>query len=80
PGTATAGDDYTATSGNLIFNPGETSLTFEVRIKTDDILDPNETVLLELSNPDDATLGTPSTATLTIKESGFGIYLPIILK
>ena len=55
-------------------------MTFDVRIKTDDILDPNETVLLELSNPDDATLGTPATATLTIRESGFGIYLPIILK
>jgi len=79
-GTATAGDDYTSTSGTLIFNPGQTSLTFEVRIRTDSILDPNETVLLELSNPDDATLGTPATATLTIRETGFGIYLPIILK
>ena len=34
-GTATAGDDYTATSGTLTFDPGETSQTIAVPI-TDD--------------------------------------------
>jgi hypothetical protein len=65
-GTATAGSDYTPVSGVLTFAPGVTSQTFPVPI-LDDLLDePDETVALTLSVPTNATLGTPSAATLTI--------------
>jgi hypothetical protein len=87
PGTATAGDDYTSKSDRLLFAPGETSQTFSITIKDDALAEGNETVMLTLSNPDDATLGTPSTATIIILDDeqpeeplGTAIYLPVIFR
>ena len=65
-GTAEAGSDYTAASGTLTFDPGETSKTFAVTIADDDVIEASETVTLTLSDPANADLGTTSTATLTI--------------
>ena len=65
-GTATAGSDYTATSGTLTFAPGETSKTFTIPITNDTVVDSNETVKLSLTSPTNAVLGTPASATLTI--------------
>jgi hypothetical protein len=82
-GTATAGDDYIAVGDVLIFLPGETSKTFSVPIKDDALPEGNETVLLTLSNADDAVLGT-SQATLTIADDEspeqFEIFLPYITR
>jgi uncharacterized delta-60 repeat protein len=47
-GTATAGSDYTATSGTLIFAPGETSKTVAVPITNDSADEPDETFVLNL--------------------------------
>jgi hypothetical protein len=66
PGTATAGSDYTTVSGTLSFSPGQTSKTFSVPILEDTDVEGSETVNLALSSPTGATLGTPSTAVLTI--------------
>ena len=49
-------DDYTATSGTLTFNAGETSKTFTVSVKEDLIPENNETVQLTLSNPSNTTV------------------------
>ncbi|MGE3780686.1 MAG: PQQ-dependent sugar dehydrogenase, partial [Pirellulaceae bacterium] len=66
-GTATAGGDYTATSGTLTLAPGELSRTFTIPILDDTAVEPNETIYLALSAPGGgATLGTPATAVLTI--------------
>ncbi|MCP4689532.1 MAG: DNRLRE domain-containing protein, partial [Desulfobacterales bacterium] len=65
-GTATAGQDYTATSGTLTFAPGETTKTFTVPILDDGVLEPDETVMLALSNPENAAPGEQISAILTI--------------
>lgn len=65
-GTATAGSDYTGTSGLLIFAPGVTSQAFLVTILNDTLDELDETVFLALSAPTNATLGPPNAATLTI--------------
>ena len=55
-GTAVAGSDYTATSGRLTFNAGETSQTVQVTVLTDQEDESDETLTLTLSNPSQATL------------------------
>jgi hypothetical protein len=47
-GTAIADSDYTATSGTLIFNAGETSKTVIVKVIGDTLAEPNETFFLNL--------------------------------
>lgn len=49
-GSAIAGLDYTATSGTLTFNPGETSKTVAVQSLNDANIESNETFFLNLGN------------------------------
>ena len=62
-GTATAGNDYSATIDTLTFAPGQTNRTFTIPISDDTVPDPNEIFFVTLSNPVNAILGTPSVAT-----------------
>ncbi|MCY4664815.1 MAG: hypothetical protein OXC00_09125, partial [Acidimicrobiaceae bacterium] len=55
-GAATAGDDYTHSSGELAFAVGEQSMTIDVPIIDDDMDEADETFLLELSDPQGASL------------------------
>ena len=55
-GTATSGSDYTATSGTLTFNAGDTSQTVLVAVLTDSDDEGQETLTLTLSNASQATL------------------------
>ena len=74
PGTATAGPDYTSVSATLNFLEGETRQTFTVPIINDFVGEPNETVLLVLTNgTGGATLGTIPNATLTILNDDSGV-------
>ena len=50
-GTASAGSDYEAVSGTLVFAPGETSKTVSVPVHGDAALEPDETFTLTLSSP-----------------------------
>jgi uncharacterized repeat protein (TIGR01451 family) len=67
-GTAKAGQDYTATSGSLVFAPGQTQRSFNVGIISDTLTEYWETVDLELHNPQNAKLGYPGVATLNIQD------------
>src|SRR5439155_15200399 len=69
-GTASSRSNYTPAFGTLRFIPGETSKSFKVFITDDQIANGDKTVNLVLSNPaGGVTLGSQSTATLTIKDN-----------
>ena len=55
-GTATSGGDYLAlTAGTLSFAAGEVSKTIDVTVNGDDTDEPDETLLVRLSSPSNAT-------------------------
>jgi hypothetical protein len=66
-GTATAGADYTSTSGTLTFLPGVTTQTVSVDVIGDVLNEANETFTVNLTSPVNAT-GTPN-GTVTITEN-----------
>ncbi|MFM6307857.1 MAG: Calx-beta domain-containing protein, partial [Dolichospermum sp.] len=69
-GTATAPSDYNNTAITVNFANGETSKTVTIPIVNDSQFETDETINLSLSNPQGgATLGTQTTAVLTILES-----------
>ena len=55
--TATAGSDYTATSGDLIITAGQTTRTIGVAIKGDRLAELTETFAVNLSAATNATIG-----------------------
>src|SRR4029077_20978214 len=55
-GTATAGSDYQAASGTLTFAPGETSKTVPIQVIGDRLAEANETFVVNLSGPTNATI------------------------
>ncbi len=70
-GTATAGGtDHTTVGGTITFNPGEQDFQQQIVGIVDDLLDEeNETIILTLSNPTNATLGGQTTLTYTITDN-----------
>ena len=66
-GSATSGTDYTAiTGGTLTFTAGTTSQTFTVAVTGDTTDELNETVVVTLSDPTNATIATATgTGTIT---------------
>ncbi len=67
--SATAGSDYTNTSGTLTFTNGVTAQTITVPIIDDSAIETNETFAITLSSPSGATLVSPSAAIVTIVEN-----------
>ena len=75
-GSATAGSDYTATSGTLTFADGVATQSFTVPIINDTDIEGDETVTLTLSGATNgALIGTPNPATLTILSDDAPILL-----
>jgi hypothetical protein len=75
-GTAVPGLHYFPTNGTLVFTNGVTNQTFGVQIIDTSTVQPNETVLLELLNPTNGVMGSPSAATLTIKDNTGSFVVP----
>ena len=69
-GTATAGSDYTATSGTLTFSAGQTSKTITVAIRGDTLAEPNETFTVQLNSPTKAVLGTATGVGTILSDDG----------
>jgi hypothetical protein len=64
-GTATAGSDYQAANGTVVFAPGETAKTFAVNVTGDFTPEANEDFLVNLSSPVNAVLsGLPGKGTI----------------
>ena len=66
-GTATAGTDYTAGTGSLTFDAGDSSKTISVTVAGDDVDEPNETFTVTLAVQSGATI-EDGTATGTITD------------
>jgi uncharacterized delta-60 repeat protein len=75
-GSALAGLDYIATNGTFVFTNGQTSQTFSVIVINNTIVQPDKTVLLQLSNPTGGILLAPYAATLTIHDTSGSYVVP----
>lgn len=65
--TAVNPGDYTISpTSQVVITPGQTSATITIAVKEDPMKEPDETVIVVLDLPTNATLGTPMTYTLTI--------------
>ncbi|MHC4620321.1 MAG: Calx-beta domain-containing protein, partial [Planctomycetota bacterium] len=68
-GTATNGDDYVLAPKTLLtFNIGETSKDISIPLVEDDLVEDEETIVLELSNPVNAKLGAITQHTAKIRD------------
>ena len=68
--TATRGaTDYTLAAGTLTFLPGDTSANVSITVNDDALDEDDETVIVDLSSPSNATLGSPSSHTYTIQDN-----------
>ena len=75
---ATAGSDYEAASGQVVFNDGETERTISVNITDDSDEEGNETFTLTLKNPVGLVLPADPTATGTILDDDGSAGGPMI--
>ncbi|MBI3414274.1 MAG: hypothetical protein HY043_02965 [Verrucomicrobia bacterium] len=70
--TATAGTDYTETTGSLTFALGEKLKLVSIPILNDALKEPNETFRFTLTNAVGTSLGTQKSATITIQDNDPG--------
>ncbi|PYS46284.1 MAG: hypothetical protein DMF68_19575, partial [Acidobacteria bacterium] len=68
-GAASSRCDYATTVGTLQFASGETSKTIFIPVVNDSYAEGQESFTIRLSNPTGATLGSNSTATITIVDN-----------
>lgn len=78
-GSAKAGTDYTAVSGTLTFQAGQSMKTVSIPISNDESVEPDRTFTFTLSNPTGGTLGE-SSATMTIRNDDVVAVLPPVIR
>ncbi|MFM7136398.1 MAG: S8 family serine peptidase [Planctomycetota bacterium] len=71
-GTAKSGrtGDYTATSGTLTFNPGETSKSITVAVQNDRLVEQDETFFIDLSRASGATIAVGQATGTILNDDG----------
>src|SRR5919106_2804113 len=74
-GTATAGSDYVAASGSATFAPGEVEKPVVVLINGDTVDETQETYFLDISNVQNATVGTSRGNGVIVDDDGPTISL-----
>ncbi len=68
-GTGSSPSDYDDPTQTIFFDDGQTSATFDVFINDDNLVEGNETIVLQLTGPAGVTLGNTNTqTTLTITD------------
>ena len=74
-GTAKAPGDYTAPSGSLTIGSGESSGTIPIQTNTDNVIEPDETLVVTLTDAQTANgtagVGSPRSATTAIQDPVF---------
>ena len=72
-GTATegTGDDFTIISSPVTIPAGQTSTVITITLNVDTILEGDETIIVEIGTPTNATAGTTGSFTLTIVNDDF---------
>jgi len=75
-GTAMTNVDYFATNGILVFTNGIVTNTFSIQLISSTTVQPDKTVLLQLTSPGNGILIPPSAATLTIHDTSGSLVVP----
>ncbi len=75
-GTAVGGLDYVATNGLMVFTNNQTSQSFDVWVIDNTAVQPDKTVLLQLSGPTNGFLIAPYASTLTIHDTSGSLVVP----
>jgi hypothetical protein len=79
-GTAVTGSDYTSSTGILTIPIGAKTITFTIPILNDTEFDPDETIILTLTNPEGSVLGGPITSILRIvDDEKYTVFLPTVI-
>ena len=76
-GSASAGSDYVATSGMLTFAPGALTQSVTVNVNGDSTVEPDETFLVTLSAPTNATINNAQ-GTGTIVNDDAAVVVPTL--
>ncbi len=77
-GTASNGVDYVLAAGTLVFGPTNATLPLPLTLTDDGLAEPGETLLLQLSNPTNCTLGALATNRFTIRDTGANLPAPVL--
>jgi hypothetical protein len=82
-GTATAGGvDHTLADGTFSISSGDSTASVTFDVIDDSLEEGDETVIVTLGTPTNASLGSPSQQTITINDNDddYSVFLPLILR
>ena len=71
-GSAVAGQDYNFASGTIVFSAGEMQKQISVQLINDNLIESTENFFVDLTNPTNASLSGPGTATVNIADDDGG--------
>ena len=63
------GNDYDQVVRTVYFDPGQTSVQFDINVNDDDLVEPPESFQLQLLDTDGGLIGEPNTAQIFIEDN-----------